>query len=53
MILKVITLTEAKTLVGNGRSVLTTDINTTTELDALAKLLKEQPKPFRVVVVVK
>ena len=51
MTLKVVTLNEAKIIVGKGKSVLTADVASTTDLDALAKLLREQPMPFRVVVV--
>ena len=51
MTLKVVTLNEAKIIVGKGKTVLTADVAKTTDLDALVKVLKEQPMPFRLVVV--
>ena len=51
MTLKVVTLNEAKIIVGKGKTVLTADLAKTTDLDALGKLLREQPMPLRIVVV--
>ncbi len=51
MTLKIITLNDAKTIVGRGKTFSTADLTKIADIDALAKLLKEQPTPFKIVVV--